>query len=173
MWTIGEVTMWGRGHSIPAMLLWQPHWNEGGGLLALMAEPSLSVLIWHKQAQLGTHCLPPPSCPFPPLCIEQSIRQSTYCRLFLAHILAASSTLETMHGHKSQERLQLCKHVAGQFVLYICTHNENISRCNAACAWPSFSKMQLLLPLSCSCLLALQFLNALSTPRVLLLLELL
>lgn len=165
IWTIGEVTTWGRGHSIPAMLLWQPHWNEGGGLLALMAEPSLSVLIWHKQALLAPYC--------PPLRIEQWIRQSTYCGLFLAHILAASSTLETMHGHKSQERLQLCKHVAGQFVLYICTHNENISRCNAACAWPSFSEMQLLLPLSCSCLLALQFLNALSTPRVLLLLVLL
>lgn len=170
MWTIGEVTMWGRGHSIPAMLLWQPHWNEGGGLLALMAEPSLSVLIWHKQAQLGTHCLPPLPPPFP---TQQSIRQSTHCGLLLAHILAASSALETMRGHKSQERLQLCKGVAGQFVLYICTHNENISRCNAACAWPSFSEMQLLLPLSCSCLLALQFLNALSTPRVLLLLVLL
>lgn len=126
-WTTGEVSAWRRGHSAHAMLLWQPHWNEGGGVVAQMAEPSLSVLIWHTQAQLDTHCSPPTNF-FPPThpSIQSVSRHTVSC--YCLRLMLASSTLETICRHKWQDRLQLCKHVLDKFVLYICTHNDKIIR---------------------------------------------
>lgn len=175
-WTMGEASAW-RNHSAHAMLLWQPQWNEGGGVVAQMAEPSLSVLIWHTQAQLDTHCSPPPPTLFSPPThpsIQSGSRHTVSC--YCLRLILTSSTLETMRSYKSQDGLQLCKHVHYKFVLYICTHNDKIIRYNAACTWPSFSEMHhwvFFLPLSPSCLLPLQFLNSLSMLMVLLLLLLL
>lgn len=145
-------------------------------VVALMAEPSVCIDLTHtgtvRHALLvSTHT---PTTHTHIHMNSQSDSQHT-AGCFLPHIISALSTLQMMHSYKSQEMLQSCKH-ADNFALYICTHDEKISRYNAACAWPSFSEMHrwvVLLPLSASCPLALQFLNALSTLRVLLLLLLL
>lgn len=129
---------WRRGHSAHATLLWQPHWNEGGGVVAQMAEPSLSVLIWHTQAQLDTHCSPSPPTHTHPS-IQSGSRHTLSC--YCLRLILAASLLETVRSYKSQDGLQLCKHVCYKFVLYICANNDNIIRRNAACTWPSFSQM--------------------------------
>lgn len=140
-WTTGEVSAWRRGHSAHAMLLWQPHWNEGGGVVAQMAEPSLSVLIWHTQAQLDTQCSPSPQFFFPPYTPKHSISQSTYCELLLPQINV--SVFYPRDNMQTQ--------IAGQAtvvqtrprqVLY-CTSAHTMTKLldTAACSWPSFSEM--------------------------------
>lgn len=72
---------------------------------------------------------------------EQSIRQSTYCGLFFA------SYNISIVNPTDDAQLQITGNVTvmqtcWQFcIVQICTHNEKISRYNAACAWPSFSEM--------------------------------
>lgn len=139
---------------------------------------TLSVCIDLTHTGTVRHALltPPPTLFFPPThpSIQSGSRHTVSC--YCLRLILTSSTLETMRSYKSQDGLQLCKHVHYKFVLYICTHNDKIIRYNAACTWPSFSEMHhwvFFLPLSPSCLLPLQFLNSLSMLMVLLLLLLL
>lgn len=99
MWIVLEITAWRGG--CYTWLLWQRHWHEGGGVLALMVSPSHCIDLTRTGTLMHTlliffwaHTRTRTTCT-----VAQMVN-----RALLPRFISAISPLESIHGYRSNHK---------------------------------------------------------------------